>query len=159
MITPVLDSDIQTSNGPSQLLLLYLQSNRNQQHSRCRTFVYGMQTPSRVAVYTANPYCITYAISITYAMFVTGPPAQQPLGPTVQQQPTTNESWRYDAGYLQGKEDAKLKGTHTQEFLSGYAKGIKEYFTPGNCIRRSTEGNSYARVHVWIHQWDSRLLV
>jgi hypothetical protein len=103
--------------------------------------------------------CITYAISITYAMFVTGPPAQQPLGPTVQQQPTTNESWRYDAGYLQGKEDAKLKGTHTQEFLSGYAKGIKEYFTPGNCIRRSTEGNSYARVHVWIHQWDSRLLV
>jgi hypothetical protein len=36
----------------------------------------------------------------------------------------------YDAGYLQGTEGVKLKGTHTQAFLSGYAKGIKEYLTP-----------------------------
>jgi hypothetical protein len=67
------------------------------------------------------------------ACSASSPPAQQPSGPTLQQrsitgvQPT-NESWRYNAGYLQGVQGAGLKGHHTVEFLQGYVKGTQQYW-------------------------------
>ena len=42
----------------------------------------------------------------------------------VLQQPTKNESWRYNPGFLQGVSGAELKTHHTQVFMSGYVKGI-----------------------------------
>lgn len=36
---------------------------------------------------------------------------------------------RYHAGYLQGVQGAELKGTHTQEFIKGYFKGIQGYWS------------------------------
>ena len=71
------------------------------------------------------------------ACSTSGPPAQKP-SPTVQQQPTTNESWRYNAGLLQGVSGVGLKTNHTQEFMSGYAKGIKLYWYS----RGYVEGNN-----------------
>jgi hypothetical protein len=43
-------------------------------------------------------------------------------------QPTTNESWRYNAGYLQGVQGAVLKTYHTLDFLQGYIKGTQQYW-------------------------------
>jgi hypothetical protein len=34
----------------------------------------------------------------------------------------------YHAGYLQGVQGGELKGTHTQEFIKGYFKGIQDYW-------------------------------
>jgi hypothetical protein len=34
----------------------------------------------------------------------------------------------YHAGYLQGVQGGELKGTHTQEFIKGYFKGIQGYW-------------------------------
>jgi hypothetical protein len=44
-------------------------------------------------------------------------------GTNDRQVPFTNKSWRYNAGYLQGVSGVQLKGTHTQEFMSGYING------------------------------------
>ena len=40
----------------------------------------------------------------------------------------TRQSWRYDAGYLQGISGVELNKTttHTQEFMSGYTNGSKQ---------------------------------
>ena len=46
------------------------------------------------------------------------------LAPTV----VYASSWRYDEGFLQGVSGAELKGTHIQEFMSGYLKGIQTYW-------------------------------
>jgi hypothetical protein len=47
-------------------------------------------------------------------------------------------SWRYNAGYLQGVSGVQLKGTHTQEFMSGYINGTEIYWYN----RGYTEGNN-----------------
>jgi hypothetical protein len=40
----------------------------------------------------------------------------------------TNESWRYNAGFLQGVSGVELKSHHTQEFMSGYINGSQIYW-------------------------------
>jgi hypothetical protein len=35
---------------------------------------------------------------------------------------------RYHVGYLQGVSGVELKGTHTQEFIKGYLKGVQGYW-------------------------------
>jgi hypothetical protein len=40
----------------------------------------------------------------------------------------TNESWRYNQGFLMGVSGVELIGHHTQEFLSGYINGTHDYW-------------------------------
>src|SRR5215469_4970698 len=37
-------------------------------------------------------------------------------------------TWRYDAGFLQGVSGGELEAHHTQEFMSGYLKGLQTYW-------------------------------
>jgi hypothetical protein len=36
--------------------------------------------------------------------------------------------WRYNAGCMQGVQGAKMKGTHTQEFMAGYITATQIYW-------------------------------
>jgi hypothetical protein len=47
-------------------------------------------------------------------------------------------TWTYNAGFLQGVSGAELKTSYTQEFMSGYTKGIGLYWFN----RGGVEGNN-----------------
>jgi hypothetical protein len=50
----------------------------------------------------------------------------------------TNESWRYNAAFLQGVSGVELKSHHTQEFMAGYINGTQIYWNN----RGYAEGNN-----------------
>jgi hypothetical protein len=41
---------------------------------------------------------------------------------------TTNQSWRYNAGFLQGVSGVQLTSHHTPEFMAGYLNGSQIYW-------------------------------
>ena len=82
------------------------------------------------------------------------------ITPTV----TYASSCRYDEGFLQGVSGAELKGTHTQEFMSGYLNArrlikIKNpmYGRIGNKSPRwKNNGAGYRALHLWINKYKPK---
>jgi len=59
-------------------------------------------------------------------------------------------SWGYDAGLLQGVSGVELKSHSTQEFMSGYTKGLQTYwfnrgYVEGNNKLPSSENTNYTK--------------